>query len=126
MNGARTDMLNVTLDGMNVMDQAVNESIENQNISLSIDRVSEVRVVTSPADAEYSGGSGQIQLISRSGTDQFRGAAYDYIHNTVLNANTWAANRAGTPGIFLTKTIPAFAWMVQSKRIRHSFSGCLK
>ncbi len=108
MNGARTDMLNVTLDGMNVMDQAINESIENQNISLSIDRVSEVKVVTSPADAEYSGGSGQIQLISRSGTNQFHGAAYDYNHNTVLNANTWAANRAGTPRNILNENNPGF------------------
>lgn len=95
VNGARTDMLNVTLDGMNVMDKSVNESIENQNINLSIDRVSEVRVVTSPADAEYSGGSGQVQLVSRSGTNQFHGAAYEYLHNTALNANSWANNRQG-------------------------------
>ena len=106
MNGARTDMLNVTLDGMNVMDQAVNESIENMNISLSIDRIQEIKVVTSPADAEYSGGSGQIQLISRSGTNQFHGAAYEYIHNTALNANTWAANRAGTPRNILNENNP--------------------
>src|SRR5579862_234289 len=69
VNGARTDMLNVTLDGTNVMDQAVNESIENQNINLSVDRIAEIKVVTSPADAEYAGGSGQVQLISRSGTN---------------------------------------------------------
>jgi hypothetical protein len=106
MNGARTDMLNVTLDGMNIMDQAVNESIENQNISLSIDRVQEIRVVTSPADSEYAGGSGQIQLISRSGTNQFHGAAYDYIHNTALNANTWSANRAGTARSILNENNP--------------------
>lgn len=106
VNGARTDMLNVTLDGMNIMDQDINESVENQNIILSIDRVQEVKVVTSPADAEYAGGSGQVQLVSRSGTNQFHGAAYNYIHNTALNANTWAANRAGTPRNILNENNP--------------------
>jgi hypothetical protein len=106
VNGGRTDLLNVTLDGMNIMDQAVNESIENQNIITSIDRIQEIRVVTSPADAEYSGGSGQIQLISRSGTNQFHGAAYDYLHNTDLNANSWANNRAGTARNILNENNP--------------------
>lgn len=123
LNGARTDMLNVTLDGMNVMDQAVNESIENQNINLSIDRVSEIRVVTSPADAEYSGGSGQIQLVSRSGTNQFHGAAYEYNHNTVLNANTWGANRAGTPRNILNENNPGIRLDGPIKKNKTFFFG---
>ena len=106
MNGARSDMLNVTLDGMNIMDQAINESIENQNIVLSIDRIQEIKIVTSPADAEYAGGSGQIQLISRSGTNLFHGAMYDYLHNTIFNANSWANNRAGTPRGILNQNNP--------------------
>src|SRR5580698_9687410 len=106
VNGARTDMLNVTLDGTNIMDTSVNESIENQNINVTVDRVQEIKVVTSPADAEYSGGSGQVQLISRSGTNQFHGAAYDYLHNTDLNANSWSNNRNSLPKSVLVENNP--------------------
>jgi hypothetical protein len=95
MNGARTDMMNITLDGTNIQDNAVLESVTGQMISTTVDRVEEVRVVTSPADAEFGRGSGQVQLISRSGTNKFHGSAYDFLHNTDLNANTWSNNRTG-------------------------------
>ena len=95
MNGARTDMMNITLDGTNIQDNAVLESVTGQMISTTVDRVEEVRVVTSPADAEFGRGSGQVQLISRSGTNKFHGSAYDFLHNTDLNANTWSNNRSG-------------------------------
>jgi hypothetical protein len=95
MNGARTDMMAITLDGTNIQDNAVLTSITGQMISTTVDRVEEVRVVTSPADAEFGRGSGQVQLISRSGTNKFHGSAYDFMHNTALNANTWSNNRSG-------------------------------
>jgi len=95
MNGARTDMMNITLDGTNIQDNAVLTSVTGQMISTTVDRVEEVRVVTSPADAEFGRGSGQVQLISRSGTNKFHGSAYDFAHNTDLNANTWSNNRSG-------------------------------
>ena len=95
-NGARSDMLNIGLDGTNIQDNFITESLGVTQIVTSVDRIDEVRVVTSPADAEYGRGSGQVQLISKSGTNQFHGSAFDNIHNTVLNANSWANNRNGT------------------------------
>jgi hypothetical protein len=95
INGARTDFVNVTLDGVNVMDNAVLTSVTGQLISTTVDRVEEVKVITSPVDAEYGRGSGQVVLISRSGTNKFHGSAYDFAHNTDLNANTWSNNRSG-------------------------------
>ena len=88
INGSRTDAVNITLDGTNIMDNAVLTSVTGQLISTTVDRVEEVRVVTSPADAEYGRGSGQVQLISRSGTNTFHGSVYDFAHNTDLNANS--------------------------------------
>lgn len=92
-NGARNDMLNITLDGSNIQDNFITESIGTTQIAASVDRVEEVKVVTSPADAEYGRGSGQVQLVSRSGTNQYHGSAYDFIHNGDLNANSWSNNR---------------------------------
>jgi len=94
-NGARNDMLNISLDGTNIQDNFITESLGTVQINTSVDRIEEVRVVTSPADAEFGRGSGQVQLVSRSGTNRYHGSVFDTIHNTVLNANSWANNRNG-------------------------------
>ena len=46
---------------------------------------------------------GQIRIITKSGTQDFHGAAYDYVRNDVFNANTWTRNH--TPGQNLTAPI---------------------
>jgi len=94
-NGARNDMLNISLDHANILDNFITESLSTTQIFTSVDRIEEIHVVTSPADAEYGRGSGQVQLISKSGTNQFHGSGFDNIHNTDLNANSWSNNRNG-------------------------------
>jgi hypothetical protein len=41
-------------------------------------------------------GVGQVQILTRSGTNQFRGSAVWNIQNSALDANTWNGNRVGT------------------------------
>ena len=41
VNGSRTDAVNVTLDGINILDNFINESIQDLQISLSTDRIEE-------------------------------------------------------------------------------------
>ncbi|HUI53924.1 MAG TPA: carboxypeptidase-like regulatory domain-containing protein, partial [Bryobacteraceae bacterium] len=94
-NGARNDMLNITLDNANIQDNFITESINSTQLYVPVDRIQEVKVVTSPVDAEFGRGSGQVQLISKSGTNQFHGTAVDNLHNTILNANSWSNNRQG-------------------------------
>jgi hypothetical protein len=95
-NGSRNDLLNITLDTANIQDNFITESLGTTQIFASVDRIEEVRVVTSPADAEFGHGSGQVILTSKSGTNEYHGTAFDNIHNTVLNANSWTNNRNGT------------------------------
>jgi hypothetical protein len=94
--GSRISALNVTRDGINVMDQRINSGV-NSVFFTSVDSVSEVRVITSPADAEFGRGSGQIQISTRSGTNEFHGSLFESHHNSVLNANDWASNWLGIP-----------------------------
>lgn len=96
-NGARNDMLNISIDHTNILDNFITESLSTTQLFTSVDRIEEVRVVTSPADAEFGRGSGQVQLISKSGTNQYHGSGFDNIHNTDLNANTWSNNRNSLP-----------------------------
>jgi hypothetical protein len=93
-SGARIGTLNIQRDGVNVMDQRINSGVSS-TIFNSVDLVEEVRVVTSPADAEFGRGSGQVQILTRSGTNEFHGSVFEAHRNTALNANTWFNNQRG-------------------------------
>ncbi len=94
--GSRNGSLNVSLDGTNVQDNLLDGlSYTMIAANISVDRVEEFRIVTSPADAELGRGSGQIQAITRSGTNKFHGSLFEEHRNTALNANTWFNNQRG-------------------------------
>jgi hypothetical protein len=96
INGSQTGAVNYTTDGINTQDNLLNGAF-NTNVAntVSIDRVEEFRIVTSPADAEYGRGSAQVQLVTRGGTNQFHGSAWEELRNTALNANDWFNNQKG-------------------------------
>src|SRR5438876_262232 len=51
-----------------------------------------------PVDAEMGRGNGQIQILTRSGTNEFRRSATWNVQNSALDANTWLNNsRRVTP-----------------------------
>jgi hypothetical protein len=54
--------------------------------------VEEVRVILAPADAETGRGSGQVQLLTRSGTNQYRGSLFWTNRNSKLDANNFFNN----------------------------------
>src|SRR5262245_10214672 len=106
LSGARSGALNITRDGINIMDQHINQGLNPDTATVnaaptvifnSTDIVQEVRVVTSPADAEFGRGSGQVQILTRSGTNEFHGSVFESHRNSALNANTWFNNLRGDP-----------------------------
>lgn len=77
---------------------ADNVATGNTNVFLSMDAVSEFRVVTRNSPAEYGReGGGIVLMFSKSGTDTFHGSAYEYVRNTVLNANDFFSKVAKQP-----------------------------
>ena len=51
-------------------------------------------MLTSSYNAEYGRSSaGQVRIVTKSGTSQFHGTAYEYFRNSALNANGWQRNR---------------------------------
>ena len=57
------------------------------------DSTEEVQVLGADNPAEYGrAAGGQIRIVTKSGTQQFHGAAYEYVRNTSLNTNTWQRN----------------------------------
>jgi hypothetical protein len=87
VNGGRSDQGNVTLDGVDDNDQ-VNGYAFTGVLRETQDAVEEFRVTTSNADADAGRSSGaQVSLVTKSGTNKFHGAAYEYFRptNTVSN-----------------------------------------
>src|ERR1700731_3649590 len=58
-----------------------------------VDSTQEVQILGSNYPAEYGRTSGaQIRIVTKTGTQTFHGAAYEYLKNNTFNANTWARN----------------------------------
>ena len=98
--GARPDQNNVMLDGadVNYAWGGNNANGFNASIPIPLDSVQEFRTTVVGLDASqgYSSG-GQVSLITKGGSNQFHGTAYEYNRNTLTAANSWANNRAATP-----------------------------
>jgi predicted heme/steroid binding protein len=65
--------------------------------SADVDSTEEIQILTANYSPEYGRTSGgQVRIITRTGTQEFHGAAYEYLRNDAFNANTWTRNH--TPG----------------------------
>src|SRR5436190_16995116 len=92
--GGRLSAVNTTRDGFVVTDGRYLDGAFSVTYTSS-DLVEEVRVITAPVDAEAGRGSGQVQMVTRSGTNQFRGSAFWANHNSALDAANWFNNFNG-------------------------------
>ncbi|HUB79848.1 MAG TPA: TonB-dependent receptor [Bryobacteraceae bacterium] len=98
VNGLRQGSNNNTLDGIDVND-SVAPRIGLSLTANNTDSVEEARVVTDGGKAEYGrNAGGQVQLVTKSGTNQFHGNAFDYLRNRDFNANDFF-NNAATPKV---------------------------
>jgi hypothetical protein len=83
VNGGRTRANNFSVNGGDANDQFVN----TPTIQPAPDAVEEFRVITNTFDAEYGRNSGSVvNVITKSGSNQFHGNIYEYFRNTVLDA----------------------------------------
>ncbi|MGC1298604.1 MAG: carboxypeptidase-like regulatory domain-containing protein [Alloacidobacterium sp.] len=114
--GARSDQTNVTLDGLDDNDQTQGYAFTGV-LRSTLDSVQEFRVTTTNANADAGRSSGgQVSMVTKSGTNQFHGAVYEYNRNTFTVANDWFNKEAqvsqGYPNI-------------PGKLIRNTFGGAL-
>ena len=92
-NGARTPSNNYMMDGMD-NNLAINGYI---GLMPSVDTIQEFKVQTSTYSAEFGRSAGaQINLVSKSGTNQWHGSAYEFLRNDHLDAADFLLN--STPG----------------------------
>jgi Carboxypeptidase regulatory-like domain len=87
VNGGRTEFNNWEIDGGEVLDTGSNTNI---NVYPNIDALAEVRVLTSTYGAQYGrNGSGTIEAVTKSGTNEIHGEAFEFIRNAAFNAHNY-------------------------------------
>ena len=95
ITGARADQGNITVDGIDSNDQGTGQAFTTV-ANIAIDSVQEFRAVTAiPGASEGRASGGQIQIITKSGTNEFHGSLREYNRTAATAANTFFNNKAG-------------------------------
>ncbi len=98
ISGGRNATSEVTIDGISNVNAENNVSILDLNYTPSVDAVQEFSVQTNAVSAEFGRlGGGVINLVTKSGTNQFRGTLFEFLRDSALDANNFFSNRAGIP-----------------------------
>ena len=93
VNGNRTGANNWTVDGADVNDSGSNLTLLD---TPSVDALAEFKLERSTYDAQYGrSGGGQVNVVTKSGTSEFHGDAYEFVRNDIFNANSFLNNKAG-------------------------------
>jgi hypothetical protein len=129
VNGGRDRANNFSVNGGDANDQFVNLP----TIQPTPDAIEEFRVISNTFDAEYGRNSGAVvNVVTKSGTNQWHGNVYEYFRNKVLNAqgyfNTvkpqFNQNQfGGTFGGPIKKDRTFFFTSFEGRRVRQGISG---
>jgi hypothetical protein len=111
VNGQRTESNVYTVDGVSANVGAAPDSADRPATSgsvpnstamgttqslVSLDALQEFRVQSSTYSAEFGRNpGGQFSFVTRSGSNEWHGSAFDYLRNDVFDANDWFNNYLG-------------------------------
>jgi len=87
--------VNVQRDGVTVNDVRWATGA-NSPVFMNQELVGEFKLVIAPVDAEMGRGSGQVQVVTKSGANAYHGSGVWNILNSKLDAQSWSDNFAGT------------------------------
>lgn len=97
VNGSRDRAFNFTLDGIDINESTAGGS-NFTPLRPNPDSIQEFQVVTSNFTAELGRSSGaQVTMVSRSGTNDYRGSIFEYYQTPRFNAKSYAESLQGSP-----------------------------
>lgn len=102
VNGGRSDQANITLDGVDINDQQDGgrtgqfQTSQGSVLRATTESVEEFRITTTNANANQGRSSGaQISLVTKSGTNEFKGSVFYFYRPTAFSANDFFNNLSG-------------------------------
>jgi carboxypeptidase family protein/TonB-dependent receptor-like protein len=97
INGDRGRGITTTQDGIDISDPVIPRG-ELTNAPVNPEALQEFRVITSNAKAEYGrSAGGQVELVTRSGTNRVNGTLYEFFRDTALDSNSYFNKLRGLP-----------------------------
>ncbi|PYU20843.1 MAG: hypothetical protein DMG30_19635 [Acidobacteria bacterium] len=103
VNGAGTAQNTFLQDGVVISNWfSFNTGVEGVSVGgfaiPNPDAIAEFKIQTSTYDSGYGRNPGaNVNVVTKSGTNNFHGNAFEFFRNTALNANTWFRNFQGLP-----------------------------
>lgn len=83
VNGTQAYNVNFLTDGSS---STAPRDYNGSNFYMPVDAIAEVSIDASNAPAQYGNGLTSINVITKSGTNEFHGSAFEFIQNTAFNA----------------------------------------
>ena len=97
VNGARGGTFDVLVDGSSAAFPTVN-GFAGLSVFPSVDAVAEFKMQAQNFSAEFGRSmTSVLNLVYKSGNNTYHGSAYEFMRNSVLDANNFFANQRGTP-----------------------------
>ncbi len=91
ISGNRDSGANISIDGSNVQIPVYGQATQLQSRS----SVQEVRVESANMSAEFGNGVAAVNVITKSGSNEYHGEMFEYFRNSRLDANLFFNNQAG-------------------------------
>lgn len=91
VSGGRGDANSYLIDGVETRNMWFN----SPSVLLSVDAIHEFKIEKNSFSAEYGQGSGVVSLVSKSGSNELHGTAYEFLRNSDLDAANFFDNYFG-------------------------------
>lgn len=96
ISGGRVVDNNFRVDGINVNDYANTAPGSSLGLNLGVDAIQEFAVLSGNFSAQYGrAAGGVVNSVTRAGTNEWHGSAYEFLRNNVLDAANFFDNLAG-------------------------------
>ena len=97
VNGARASMMDTLIDGATASHPTV-QGYSGISAFPSVDAIGEFKVMGANFPAEYGRSAGSVlNVVYKSGTNNFHGTAYEFLRNSALDANSCYNNLRNVP-----------------------------